>query len=76
MFIKEATHLLASGMPRADVCKALEESTDASGEQGNIRPPILGNYEDEDPMNHEVIFEEKYTAEAPEGVVGLMFVSY
>jgi len=74
LFAKEANRLVASGMPLADARNALEEST-AAGLNGksNIRKPVLGDGEDEDPENHELIFEETNVDEVPDGIVGLMF---
>ena len=74
LFEKEASRLAACGMPREDISNSLAENTIA-GLQGQtkLRSPILGNGEDQDPKNHELIFEEKFEGDMPDAVVGLMF---
>ena len=61
-------------MPLPDACNPLEEST-AAGSNGtrNMHQPVLSDGEDQDPENHELIFEEKNEEETPSGIVGLMF---
>jgi hypothetical protein len=74
LFEKEANHLVACGMPRADVCNSLAENTVAGlNVKRKVRLPILGDGEDEDPENHELIFEETFQGEVPDAIVGLMF---
>jgi hypothetical protein len=74
LFEKEASRLAACGMPREDISNSLAVNT-VAGLQGQtkLRSPILGNGEDQDPENHELIFEEKFEGEMPDAVVGLMF---
>ena len=74
LFGKEANRLVASGMLLADACNALGESTTAGlNGKSNICQPVLSDKEDEDPENHELIFEVKSDGEVPPGIVGLMF---
>jgi len=73
LFEKEANCLLSSGMPRVDICNSLDEFTAAGNVKSKIRQPILGDGEDEDPENHELIFEEKFDDKMPNAIVGLMF---
>lgn len=74
LFEKEASRLAACGMPHEDISNSLKESTVASLQgQIKLRSPILGNGEDQDPENHELIFEEKFQGDMPDAVVGLMF---
>jgi len=77
LFEKEANALVSCGMPRVDVCNSLDKHT-AEGKSGKskVRRPILADGEDEDPEQHERIFEEEWEAdEVPESIVGLMFDS-
>ena len=74
LFEKEANRLVASGMPRVDVCNSLDEFTSAGlNVKSKIRKPILGDGEDQDPENHELIFEEHFDGKVPDAIVGLMF---
>jgi hypothetical protein len=74
LFEKEANQLVACGMPRDDVCNSLAENTVAGlTVKSKVRSPILGDGEDEDPENHEMIFEETFQEDVPDAVVGLMF---
>ena len=74
LFEKEANQLVACGMPRDDVCNSLAENTVAGlTVKSKVRSPILGEGEDEDPENHEMIFEETFQGEVPGAIVGLMF---
>jgi len=74
LFEKEANRLVASGMPRVDACNSLDEFTAAGlNVKSKIRQPVLRDGEDEDPENHEQIFEEQFDDEVPDAIVGLMF---
>ena len=74
LFEKEANRLVASGMPRVDACNSLDEFTAAGlNVKSKIRQPVLRDGEDEDPENHEQIFEEQFDDEVPAAIVGLMF---
>ena len=62
------------GQPTGGISNSLAENTVASLQgQTKLRSPILGNGEDQDPENHELIFEEKFEGDMPDAVVGLMF---
>lgn len=74
LFEKEALQLVECGVPREDVNNPLAECTVAGlNVKKMLRSPILGNGEDEDPENREMIFEETFQGEVPEAIVGLMF---
>ena len=74
LFEKEAHRLVSCGMPREDVENALELHTaQGMNVKTKVRSPILGVGEDEDPENHEQIFEEKFEGEVGTAIVGLMF---
>ena len=74
LFENETFQLVACGMSREDVANSLAEYTVAGLDvKKKLRSPILGNGEDENPENHEMIFEESYQGEMPDAIVGLMF---
>lgn len=74
LFEKQANLLVKNGMSREDVCNCLDEHTVASlNVKTKARSPVLSDGEDQDPENHEKIFEEKFNGKVPDAVVGLMF---
>ena len=74
LFENEALQLVACGMPPEDISNPLAECTVAGlNVKKMLRSPILGNGDDEDPENHEMIFEETFQGEVTEAIVGLMF---
>lgn len=76
LFEKEAAELVSCGMPRVDACNPLEENTAAGMTvKSKTRQPILADGEDEDPANHEAIYEETFNGKVPDALVGLMFAS-
>jgi hypothetical protein len=73
LFEKEANQLVACVMPHEDVHNSLTENVAGLTVKSKVRLPILSEGEDEDPENHEMIFEETFQGEVPGAIVGLMF---
>lgn len=74
LFAKETNKLVSAGVPLVDASNSLEQFTEAGRNyRGNVRRPLLSEGEDEDPENHEAIYEDEFLGETPDMCVGLMF---
>ena len=74
LFEKYSNRLAAVGMLREDVSNSLVEHTAAGlNVKSKLLQPILNDGEDQDPENHEQVFEETFDGKMPDAIVGLMF---